>query len=74
MQIFLMGRLQDKPFYKHSAVKEVLEVVLFTWAKNNKEISYKQGMNELVAVLLYVCFKESFDPRWDPELGDHEKQ
>jgi hypothetical protein len=27
--------------------------ILFIWSKENKDISYKQGMNEILAVILY---------------------
>jgi len=33
--------------------------VLFVWSKLNPEISYRQGMNELVAVLTFIFFTES---------------
>ena len=32
--------------------------VLFTWAKENSDISYKQGMNELLAIVLFVAYAE----------------
>ncbi len=30
--------------------------VLFIWSKENKDVSYKQGMNEVLAVLLYGTY------------------
>jgi TBC1 domain family protein 5 len=32
--------------------------ILFTWAKGNPEISYKQGMNELLGILMFVGYAE----------------
>lgn len=32
--------------------------VLFIWAKENPHLSYKQGMNELLGILLYIAFAE----------------
>jgi hypothetical protein len=32
--------------------------ILFTWAKENSDISYKQGMNELLAIVLFVAYAE----------------
>lgn len=30
--------------------------VLFIWSKENKDVSYKQGMNEILAVLLFAVY------------------
>lgn len=32
--------------------------ILFTWSKLNSEISYKQGMNELLGILLFVGYAD----------------
>lgn len=32
--------------------------ILFIWAKSNPELSYKQGMNELLGILIFVGFCE----------------
>jgi TBC1 domain family protein 5 len=34
--------------------------ILFIWSKENKDISYKQGMNELLAVLLFGIYPYYF--------------
>jgi hypothetical protein len=34
----------------------VLKNVLFIWAKENKETAYRQGMNELLAVILFAIY------------------
>jgi len=36
---------------------------LFVWAKQNPDLSYKQGMNELVGTLMIVCFTENFETK-----------
>ena len=33
--------------------------ILFVWCKLNSDISYKQGMNEVLASIIYVYFKEA---------------
>lgn len=32
--------------------------ILFTWAKEHTEISYKQGMNELLGIILFVAYAD----------------
>jgi len=32
--------------------------ILFMWAKENAAISYKQGMNELLAIVCFAFFAE----------------
>ena len=50
--------LQEKTLFQDESVKDMMINILFTWAKNNPSISYRQGMNELLAVLLIVAFAE----------------
>ncbi len=47
---------QDKELFQSTAIKEILKNVLFIWAKENKETAYRQGMNELLAVLLFAIY------------------
>lgn len=47
---------QDKELFQSMKIKEILVNILFLWSKENKEISYKQGMNEILAVLLYSFY------------------
>jgi len=47
---------QDKELFQSTAIKEVLKNVLFIWAKENKETAYRQGMNELCAVILFAIY------------------
>lgn len=45
--MFLLGEIQ-----------EMMVSILFTWAKCNAEISYKQGMNELLGIFVFVGYAE----------------
>jgi len=47
---------QDKDLFQTTVIKELLVNILFIWSKDNKDISYKQGMNELLAVLLFGIY------------------
>ena len=43
---------QDKELFQNNAIKELLTKILFIWAKDHLETSYRQGMNEILAILL----------------------
>lgn len=47
IELFLLDKIQ-----------KILITVLYIFAKNNKEIGYRQGMSELCAIFLYVLYKE----------------
>jgi hypothetical protein len=32
--------------------------ILFLWAKENQDIQYKQGMNEILAIIVFAYFSE----------------
>jgi len=38
---------------------KLMSDVLFVWCKMNADISYQQGMNEVLASIVYVYFKEA---------------
>ncbi|KAI8894099.1 rab-GTPase-TBC domain-containing protein [Globomyces pollinis-pini] len=44
----------DNPVFQQPKVRQILENVLFIWSKMNPNISYRQGMHELVAILFLV--------------------
>lgn len=50
---------QERELFCRDNVKELLTNVLFAWAKLHPSLSYKQGMNELLAILVFVGFAET---------------
>lgn len=48
----------ERTLFVQENTQQALHRVLFAWAKANPEVSYKQGMNELLAVLYLVCARE----------------
>jgi len=60
---------QDKELFQSTEIKEILKNVLFIWAKENKETAYRQGMNELLAVILFAIypFYGSWTKKINPE-------
>jgi hypothetical protein len=51
---------QDKDLFQNTAIKEIMVNILFLWSKENKDISYKQGMNEILAVILFGFYPYYF--------------
>ena len=49
---------QNKPLFKNNAVKEFLTDILYFWCveEENKKISYKQGMNDILSILFFAIF------------------
>ncbi|KAJ3322532.1 TBC1 domain, member 5 [Boothiomyces sp. JEL0866] len=54
--------------FQDPQVREILENVLFVWCKMNPNISYRQGMHELVAIIFIVV---EHDSNSYPELGEY---
>ncbi|KAJ1559061.1 TBC1 domain, member 5, partial [Cladochytrium tenue] len=53
--------MPDQPFFRKSSVQEVLSNILFVWSKVNPDISYRQGMHELLAPVLFVVDEDKAD-------------
>lgn len=49
----------DMEFFRQTEMQAILENVLFNFANENPHLSYKQGMHELLATLLYVLHTDS---------------
>ncbi|CAA9989405.1 GTPase-activating protein, putative [Plasmodium knowlesi strain H] len=52
----------EKNLFQNEAVRDTLCKILFLWAKKNPSVSYKQGMNELVAIFFIVNYREQVCP------------
>lgn len=49
----------ERQLFNREGTRRSLQRVLFTWAKGNPDVSYKQGMNEILAVLYLACAREA---------------
>jgi len=54
---------QEFKMFQDSTTKEHLMNLLFMWSKENEDVSYKQGMNEILAVLYLSMHKHYFKPQ-----------
>lgn len=52
----------ESEWFQSEPTQRLLLNVLFTWCKLHPYLSYKQGMNELVAPLLWQCSKDAVVP------------
>jgi len=49
---------QERLLFQLPEIKQLLTSILFTWSKQNSDISYKQGMNEILGIILFVAYAE----------------
>ena len=57
-------------FYARPDVQRLMERVLFVWCKSNPELSYRQGMHELLAPIIFLFFEEKPPQAPDPAAND----
>ncbi|CDJ40183.1 TBC1 domain family member 5 homolog B, related [Eimeria tenella] len=57
----------ERQIFNREVTRRSLQRVLFAWAKSNTDVSYKQGMNEVLAVLYLACAREAIP---SSPLGD----
>ena len=63
---------QNINLFSQEKIKKLLLNILFIWCKENDDVSYRQGMNDLVAILI-ICFYPcyfSFEEKEKPHKED----
>uniref|UniRef100_A0A0G4HUP7 Rab-GAP TBC domain-containing protein n=1 Tax=Chromera velia CCMP2878 TaxID=1169474 RepID=A0A0G4HUP7_9ALVE len=50
----------ERDFFQSEAVRRGMQRVLFTWCKQHSELSYRQGMNEIVGVIFEMIGREQY--------------
>lgn len=63
---------QERELFQKEETKEIMLQVLFVWCKEHPEISYRQGMNELLAIFFIVGYMEKAD--FDFDLPDKQAE
>ena len=53
--------MQDYDFFTDDAFKENFKNMLYMWSKDNKEYGYRQGMNEILGIIIYAFFMEALN-------------
>ncbi|KAF9187738.1 hypothetical protein BGZ51_001123 [Haplosporangium sp. Z 767] len=61
--------LPDIDYFRSERVQEQLSDILFIYCKINHDVSYRQGMHELVAHILWVVSSESLDVLAEPGVS-----
>ena len=62
---------QDRDLFCESSIKEIENNILYIFAKGNQPTSYKQGMNDILAMLIYSLYPyyiKSDITNYTPEL------
>ncbi|KAI9206233.1 rab-GTPase-TBC domain-containing protein [Polychytrium aggregatum] len=52
----------DQPFFKEPEVTAMMCNILFVWSKMNPDVSYRQGMHEILAPVLLVVHHDKVEP------------
>ena len=58
IKIDLERTYQDIELFRTDRIKIIITYTLYIYSKNNFSIGYKQGMNEICAVFLYVLYRK----------------
>jgi hypothetical protein len=51
IQLDIVRTFQEFEIFRKAVTQRILSNILFVWAKGNKEVSYRQGMNEIIGIL-----------------------
>ena len=62
---------QEMEYFKKEETKQELTEVLILWAGKNTETQYKQGMNEIAALVLHAVSEEQIKNPY-PKVTDQE--
>jgi TBC1 domain family member 5 len=65
-------RLPDNAFFKEPITQKLVLDILFIYSKLHPDVSYKQGMHELLAPILWVLHSDAIDGDI-PERGTEEE-
>ena len=58
---------QDIDLFLQNKIRNILANVLYIWSKENSDVSYRQGMNELLAILYLVFYPYYFPSTRKPK-------
>lgn len=56
----------DNDYFRSEKVQDQLNDILFIYCKINHDVSYRQGMHELLAHILWAVSSESLDTQSNP--------
>ncbi|KAJ3327485.1 hypothetical protein HDU76_011722 [Blyttiomyces sp. JEL0837] len=53
--------MPDQQFFRGAEIQDLMTNILFVWCKLNPDVSYRQGMHEILAPILYVVDTDKVD-------------
>jgi TBC1 domain family protein 5 len=63
--------LQEFSYFNKTETKDLLSQLLFIWGRENPDYGYKQGMNEILAMVVIVFDTERTVLRAEPRVWDN---
>jgi hypothetical protein len=63
--------LQEYDYFHQQSIKDLMAQILFLWGRENPDYGYKQGMNEILAIILIVFDSERVQSRDEQQSLDH---
>ena len=60
LRLDLVRTYPDKKIFQSKFIQDIITNVLTIWASENEEMSYRQGMNEIIAVIIYSIYPYYF--------------
>ena len=57
-QLICDNRYPEHDFFRREDVKDIMKRILFIYARQTPQLSYKQGMHELLAPIVFLLDKE----------------
>ena len=60
LDVDLIRTYPDKPLFQRDYIKQIIINTLLIWSEENSDVSYKQGMNEITAIIIYSIYPYYF--------------
>ena len=65
--------MPENHYFRQPQTQNMLLDILFIWSKRNEDVSYRQGMHEILAPLLWVIERDAIDPESLVEIPSADK-
>ncbi|XP_952920.1 GTPase activator, putative [Theileria annulata] len=65
---------QERSLFQRESVRKSLQRILFVWSMEHNYISYKQGMNELLAIIYITCYRDQFIQKYNSAYSSNKTE
>lgn len=63
--------MPDNSYFREPSTQAILVNILFIFCKLNRDVGYRQGMHEVLALIVWVVSRDSIDPTTLGDLENH---